>query len=203
MSRGISSKILAAAAVVVTLCVPVQAHAAVTTRSAVISRARTWVLKQVPYSQSRFATVDGTLVPSTEPTATQRLLGYRTDCSGFASMALGFKSAKGYPLSLSTATLDNVLVRIRKKDLRPGDVILRPKNLILDGKPVLYGHAVVFAYWADAAHTRYVGYHESGSNRGTIRSVIDWGVSGFYSAGGFAPYRYPGIDDCVRPPATN
>lgn len=199
--RGNSIRIVAIAALAVALFGTGSASAGVTTRSAVITRARTWVDANTPYSQSRYARLDGTLVPSTLADDEERRLGYRTDCSGFVSMALGFKSPKGYPLSLSTATLDDVLTRIRKDDLQPGDVILRPNDLEIDGTRVPYGHAVIFVRWADAAKTRYICYHESGSSRGTVAAEIRWGTSGFGSAPGFAPYRYAGIDDAVRPPA--
>lgn len=191
--RGTSARIFAfcAIALVAALLAPLSAGAAVTTRSAVISRARTWILKGTPYSQTRYAYLDGTLVPSTEPTATWSRLGYRTDCSGYVSMALGFRSSRGYPMSLTTWTLPGVLVRIRKDELQRGDVILKP-----------YTHAVIFVGWLDAKRTRYVGYHESGSGKGAVRSEIDWGTSGFWNGSGYAPYRYPGIDDSVRPPAT-
>lgn len=195
--RGISLRAVTVAALVLALLVPASASAGVTTRSAVIARARTWVVAGVPYSQSRYARLDGSLVP-TSATSPQ-LLGYRTDCSGFVSMALGFKSQKGYPLSLSTATLDNVLIRIKKNDLQRGDVILRPNDLVIDGDRVPYGHAVIFVRWVDAAKTRYICYHESGSRDGAVAAEIRWGTSGFGSAPGFAPYRYAGIDEAVRP----
>lgn len=182
------------------LVAPLSASAAVTTRPEILARARVWVAAEVPYSQSRYASFDGALLPKSA--VNPQYTGYRTDCSGFVSMALGFRSARGNALSLSTATLDNVLAPIRKRDLRPGDVILRPNDLIIDGRRVPYGHAVIFAGWADAAHTRYVAYHESSGAGGAVRAVVRWGTSGFGDAPGFAPYRYPGVEDAVRPPAT-
>lgn len=167
------------------LCVPAAAGAI--TRAEVLARAERWIARAVPYSQSRFATVAGSLIPTSTVSPQKR--GYRTDCSGFVSMALGLTTTSGKPLSLSTATLDNVMIRVAKADLQPGDVILRPNDLVIAGKRVSYGHAVVFAGWTDESQTRYLAYHESSSRRGSVAAEIPWGVSGFYNEKGFSPYR--------------
>jgi hypothetical protein len=171
-----------------TLSVPVPAVAA--TRAEVLSRAEVWVEKYEPYSQSRYATASGDLVPTsaTYPSS----LGYRTDCSGFASMSLGLTTKSGAPLSLDTATLPAVCTKITKADLKPGDLILRPKNLVIDGKRVPYGHAGVFVRWVDASKTRYVLYHESSSKDGAVAVEMRYP---FGSEVGFAPYRYNGIEE--------
>ncbi len=184
------------------LAAPLRAVAGVTTRDSVLARADVWVGAEVPYSQSRFATVDGSVISTATTAAAAQRMGYRTDCSGFVSMCLGFRTARGYPYSLTTATLDDVLVRIKKNDLRPGDVIVRPKDLLISGTRVSYGHAVIFERWADDARTAYFGIHQSSSAKSAVRARITWGRSGFWNAAGFAPYRYPGIDDSVRPPET-
>ena len=195
LTRVLTSTLLAAAVLGV-FPLPASAY----TRTEVHQRGRVWVDQWVPYSQSRWATVEGVLVPTGTPFPER--LGYRTDCSGFVSMCLGFTSAAGNPLSLSTATLDNVMIPIEKEDLQRGDVILRPNDLVIGGTRVPYGHAVLFLKWADAAHTRYIAYHQSSGGKGTVRAEIRWGTSGFGDAKGFAPYRYQGVDDAVRPPAT-
>jgi hypothetical protein len=166
-------------------------------RQDVLRRGRVWIDAKVPYSQSRFATDTGALIPTTTPSPSRQ--GYRTDCSGFVSMALGLKSSSGLPRSFNTASLDDVLVQIDKEQLKPGDVILRPSDLVISGRRVSYGHAVLFVNWVDAAHTKYVGYHESSSNRGAVRDVISWGTSGFWSASGFAAYRCPLVRERLRP----
>lgn len=175
------------------LALALPATAAAITPVEVLARGERWITRKVPYSQSRFATVTGSLV-ATAVVNPQRK-GYRTDCSGFVSMCMGFRSPSGYPLSLSTATLDDVMIRIRKDDLRAGDVILRPNDLRLSGVRVPYGHAVVFVEWANESHTRYIGYHQSSSQRGAVRDEIEWGDSGFWSAKGFAAYRSPIVAD--------
>jgi hypothetical protein len=176
---------LVCAALILTFIAPVTAGAI--TRAEVLARAQVWVKRAVPYSQARYATVGGTLISTS--TANPSRFGYRTDCSGFVSMALGFTTPAGRPLSLSTATLDDVMVGIAKDDLLPGDVVLRPKDAIVDGRTVPYGHAVIFAGWLDESRTRYLGFHQSSSRKGAVAAQITWGVSGFYNDKGYAAYR--------------
>jgi len=181
-----------------TLTAPSAAHAI--TRADVIKRANVWVKLKVPYSQSRYATVAGALVPTS--TASPSSKGYRTDCSGFVSMSVALKTSTGKPLSLDTGSFPARLTKITKAQLLPGDVILRPKTLKIDGKTVPYGHAVLFGGWTDSSKTAYWGLHESGSAKGTVRVKITWGKSGFYNELGFAPYRYPGVRDRIVVPRT-
>lgn len=129
-------------------------------RKAVIARAKTWTSVHVPYSQ------------------TDWLKNYRTDCSGFVSMAWGLDR------SYVTWSLPEVAVRIDKEDLQPGDIILN-----------LQRHVIIFAGWADKAHTRYVGmeqvggaYHEALSR--VIRYPYDT-----VTAPDYKPYRYTGGHD--------
>lgn len=140
-------------------------------RDTILARAARWVALDVPYSQS--GSFDG----------------YRTDCSGYVAMAWAL-TRNGAPTSPSTADLDapGVSVAITKEALQPGDMILRPKDL--PGAP--YGHAVLFAGWADAAHTRYYAYHESSSANGAVYVTIPYP---FYNETGFAPRRFVGVDD--------
>lgn len=168
------------------LCAWPHAASAIT-RAEVLARGERWIAANTPYSQSRFASLDGSLVATS--VANPSRFGYRTDCSGFVSMSLGLTDRAGRPLSLSTATLDDVMRRITKDELLPGDVILRPNDLVIGGKRVAYGHAVIFAGWVDAERTRYVAYHQSSGQRKAVRGEVNWGVSGFWSEKGFAPYR--------------
>lgn len=162
-------------------------------REDVLSRGEGWVAKFVPYSQSRFATVAGALVPDGP---SESLFGYRTDCSGFVSMTLALERTDGSPLSLDSATLPYRCTEItgtlaeKKAQLKPGDLILRPKS------SKAYGHVVVFVRWVDTAKTRYVAYHESSSKGGTVAAEIPvTSTSWFYGESGFKPYRYNKIQD--------
>ena len=128
------------------------------TRAEVMSRAQGWANSHVPYSQSG------------------RFLGYRTDCSGFASYVLGL----GAP-GMTTAALGGVTFPISKEDLRPGDILLNPG-----------AHVAIFAGWANSGHTRYIAYEQTGSV-GSVCRVVPYPYWGGY--GNFSPRRFSGISD--------
>lgn len=174
------------------------ASASAITRQEVMKRANVWVKAKVPYSQSKYATVSGSVLATTSPSTK----GYRTDCSGYVSMSYALKTSKGLPLSLDTASLPTRLVPIAKSQLLPGDVILRPKNLRIDGKLVPSGHVVIFGGWTDSTQKTYWGLHEANTAKGTVKEKISWGTSGYWTSQGFAPYRYRGIRDGIVVPRT-
>lgn len=185
MKRSQAHLLKTALAVAVVACVLAPTAAFPVTREAVLTRGERWVALNVPYSQSAYANEAGSMV--SDPS-----LGWRTDCSGFISMCLGLTTSTGSPRSLDTATLPSVLIKISKTDLKPGDVILRPKNAVVNGQTVPYGHSLIFVRWVDAAKTKYVAYHESSSQKGTVASEINYP---FWGEPGFAPYRYTKIED--------
>lgn len=86
---------------------PLQAGAI--TRSQVVTRAKSWVKKRVPYSQSRY------------------FRGYRQDCSGFVSMAWGLGR------SYTTRSIASRARRVRTASIRPGDAVLVPGHVSLFG----------------------------------------------------------------------
>lgn len=96
-------------------------HASCTSRDTIMQKAQSWVSKNVPYSQQ--GSYDG----------------YRTDCSGFVSMCWGLSKP-----GLTTYTLPNVSIRIKKEDLQNGDAIVCPSN-----------HVVLFAGWTDNSKSSY------------------------------------------------
>jgi hypothetical protein len=108
--------------------------------AAVLARAATWLTAwaggPVPY------------LSSNDPATW--LDGYRRDCSGYASMALGLPGP-----GLDTAGLAVRSTPIEKTDLRPGD-------LLINIGPGAAGHVVIFDRWTDATMTSYVGYEQSG-----------------------------------------
>jgi hypothetical protein len=122
-----------------------------------LERAESWVEAGVPYSMD--ATRDG----------------YRTDCSGFVSMAWGL------PESLTTVTLPEVCRPIAASELRAGDVLLNTA-------PGSAGHVVLFDRWANPQHTAYIGYEQSPGV--TKHHVIPYPY--FPGHGTFEPYRYVG-----------
>lgn len=105
-----------------------------TTRAEIITRAKTWVAEQVPYSMSEYWSD-----------------GYRQDCSGFVSMAWNL------PGNEWTGSLDQYGVKIPKDDLQPGDILLfhNPAD------PQKGSHVVMFGGWTDYTHTYYIAYEET------------------------------------------
>lgn len=89
-------------------------------RSSIIARGQDWVDKNVPYNK----TYDG----------------YRTDCSGFVSMAWGLPRP-GH----TTSTLGEVSKTISKGELQSGDALLCAGT-----------HVTLFVSWADSSKNSYV-----------------------------------------------
>ncbi len=109
----------------------------------IFKRAESWLTawsngKQVPYCM---CTDPGTL-----------FRGYRRDCSGYVSMALGLPGP-----GLDTSGLAARSKRIGKNDLQPGDLMINPGL----GE---VGHVVLFERWTDETKTHYWGYHQSSMN---------------------------------------
>lgn len=100
--------------------------------------------------------------------------GYRRDCSGYASMALGLAGP-----GLDGDTLAERSMPIPKIALRAGD-------LLINARPGSAGHVVIFDRWVDAAMTSYVGFEQSGDG-GTHHRVIPYPYFGGYPVG---PYRF-------------
>ncbi|MFI9719723.1 FG-GAP repeat domain-containing protein [Streptomyces sp. NPDC052396] len=104
------------------------------TRAQVLERADSWVNAGLTYSQLDF------------------YQGYRTDCSGYASMAWQLSDG-GKKDSLDTTSFvpSGVASWIDKGDLLPGDALLNDAA----GND---GHIVIFDHWADASQSSYIGY---------------------------------------------
>lgn len=185
-TRFITRRALLLASLALALVFALPSFALAIPRSVALERGRVWVDKNVPYSQSRYATVAGDLLPSN--TVNPSTKGYRTDCSGFVSMCLALTRTDGTPLSLDTASLPARMDKITKSELQPGDVVLRPK------KPSagISGHVVLFVGWTDESQTKFVCYEEGSSASGTIERVRTYTD---VIAAGFAPYRYEDIEE--------
>ena len=138
------------------------------TRDSVLARGQTWVNNPVPYSQSKYYG------------------GYRTDCSGYVSMAWQTGT------SWTTATMHDISVQIPKEQLQPGDVLLKAST------STSTGHVRLFYGWADEAHTSYVAYEETRYTGfdGTKSSVKSLATD---IADGYKPYRYNKITDSPPP----
>jgi hypothetical protein len=122
------------------------------TRAKVIANAKTWhphTSSRVPYSQSK---THG---------------GYRTDCSGYASMAL----ALGKP-GLNTVGLakSSVSKRISMSQLKQGDLVIDASGNSNTR------HVVIFEKWANSKHTAYWEYEQRGGY-GTDHRTRTYGLS--------------------------
>lgn len=135
-------------------------------KTAVLARAASWLTAwnggPVPYLSSGDSTT--------------WLHGYRRDCSGYASMALGLPGP-----GLDTAGLASRSVPITKAALRAGD-------LLIDPAPGVAGHVVIFDRWATPDHTSYLGYEQS-ADGGTHHRTIPYPYFGLYP---MSPYRHRG-----------
>ncbi len=149
-------------------------------RSLVMFRAEKWVAQRIPYSQSVYRTLDGQAVGMST--------GWRTDCSGFTSMAWN-TFRPGY----STRTLQQTSTAITKEELRPGDALVSYNY-----------HAVIFGGWADEAHTRFYRYQmgtEYTDGDGTSMREVDYSRYSPTSENPYIPYRLNGIGDYVDYPS--
>jgi hypothetical protein len=117
----------------------VTAQASTITRAQVLSRAKTWhphTSQRVPYSQSK---THG---------------GYRTDCSGYASMALALGKPGPNTVGLATKTYST---RISMSALKPGDLVIDSTGTSNTR------HVVIFVKWTSSKHTAYYEYEQRGS----------------------------------------
>ncbi|EGX54785.1 membrane protein [Streptomyces zinciresistens K42] len=133
-----------------------------TTRARIIERAAKRVAAKMPYSLYAF-----------------RSDGYRRDCPGFVSMAWNLPGNEG------TGSLGKYGVRIAKKDLGPGDILLfhNPAD------PRKGPHAVVFGGWTDSAQTAYAAYEQTPPR--TRRQTTPYAY--WSNSERFVAYRYKGL----------
>ncbi len=160
---------LLATLVALALLTPIPAQAQ--PGSEAIERAQSWAEAGVGYSGSNYYT--------------NEYGSYRTDCSGYVSMAWGLAS------SYTTVTLPSVSYPIAKDALEPGDILNNPL-------PGTSGHVVLFAGWADAAKTRYFAYEESPSGGAQLNEIPYPYWPGY---GTFTPRRYIGTTSKTVVPA--
>ncbi|MET9607015.1 RICIN domain-containing protein [Streptomyces sp. NPDC006512] len=140
------------------------------TRGQVIRRAQSWVDQRVPYSQKRY------FPPTT---------GWRTDCSGFVSMAWML------PDSETTLTLPRLTTPIPTSELRPGDILNSPD------------HVVLFADWIDQKKGTFSFYQESNERVPTNKSTGSLNAAKIAGipAGTYKALRYNRIADDTPAPA--
>lgn len=122
------------------------------TRDQVIANAKTWnphTSSRVPYSQSK---THG---------------GYRTDCSGYASMTLRLPKPGPNTVGLASSTYST---RISMSQLKKGDLIIDAIGSNTTR------HVVIFEKWTSGKHTAYWAYEQQGGY-GTDHRTRTYGLS--------------------------
>ncbi|MFB4306273.1 hypothetical protein [Actinomadura sp. GTD37] len=140
---------------------------AVDERSEVIERARTWN----PHSSDR---VSYSQVRSHE--------GYRADCSGYVSMALGLPKPGENTVGLTSSRHTS---RIAMSELKKGDLVMDAEGTNTTR------HVVIFEKWADGDHTSYWAYEQRG-RYGTDYRTRDYGLD---SGSEYKAYRPTKLSD--------
>lgn len=130
-------------------------------RSKVIERAKTWN----PHSSDR---VSYSQVRSHE--------GYRADCSGYVSMALGLSKPGENTVGLTSSKYTK---RIKMSELKKGDLVMDAEGTNNTR------HVVIFEKWANDDHTSYWAFEQRG-HYGTDYRTRDYGLS---SGSEFKAYR--------------
>ncbi|GAA0274445.1 hypothetical protein GCM10010302_10100 [Streptomyces polychromogenes] len=142
------------------------------TRTEIIERAKYWLGKGIPYDQGgSYADVNGR--------------NYRTDCSGYVSMAWHLST------SLNTQSLESSpeVYEIPRGDLKPGDILNS-----------YYDHVILFDQWDDAAHTKF-SYYSFGSTpvKHVTGMSINAGSIDGHPNGDYKALRYKRVTDTPSP----
>ncbi|WP_344324687.1 NlpC/P60 family protein, partial [Streptomyces macrosporus] len=132
------------------------------TRSTVIARADSWVGIGLDYDWNG------------------SYQGYRTDCSGYVSMAWNLDRS----LTTDTFAGYGVTETISKSELKPGDALL-------DDDSGAGGHVVLFEKWADEAQSEYWGYEFTPSGVHHRRIPYPY----FSGSGPYVPVRNTSVVD--------
>jgi hypothetical protein len=139
-------------------------------RPQALTRARSWLSVGIPYSQSRcYRNGYG---------------DYRTDCSGFVSMAWGVGGSGSLHWTGNFADITSVIAR---SALQPGDALLR-----YTGNPH-ENHVALFVRWADPEHTRPIVMEQTGS-KDTVQDTWTQTHAALYT-----PVRYDHIAVTTEP----
>ncbi|MFI8895500.1 hypothetical protein [Streptomyces paradoxus] len=136
-------------------------------RQRTLQRAATWLTanngRPVPYAQEKYWRD-----------------GYRQDCSGYASMALGLPA----PGTNTQGLADRRHTRpIAMNELQPGDLVI---DAIGNSNT---RHVVIFEKWNDAAHRSYTAY-EQRSVHGTSHRSVTYGVAPGSEYKAYRPLQY-------------
>lgn len=140
-------------------------------RKEIISRGQYWIDRKVPYSMTG---------SYPDPHGTK----YRTDCSGFVSMAL-HSTAPG----ASTVNLPDIATEIAWKDLKPGDFV----GTLGPGTGGADGHVTLFLSWVDSTKKSYHTLECRGTAYGCVayKRPVGWKDGKFTSK----PYKYKHVQE--------
>jgi hypothetical protein len=133
----------------------------------VFANAETWhphTDQRVPYSQ----------------TATHN--GYRTDCSGYASMALGLGAPGLNTVGLADGSVSDP---ISMGSLQPGDLVIDSTG---DSNT---RHVVIFQNWTDGSHSSYMAYEQRGGY-GTDHRTLTYGLDSGSEFHAYQPHALGG-----------
>ncbi|MFJ4835871.1 hypothetical protein ACIP79_39135 [Streptomyces sp. NPDC088747] len=137
-------------------------------RQRTLERAATWLTanggRPVPYNQAAYWRD-----------------GYRQDCSGYASMALGLPTPGTNTVGL--ATNRNLTRPIAMGELQPGDLVI---DALGNSNT---RHVVIFERWNDAAHTSYLAYEQRGGP-GTSHRTLTYGLNAGSEYRAYRPVQY-------------
>lgn len=139
-------------------------------RQEILERADYWIAQGIPYSME-----------NTEPDVNGR--AYRTDCSGFVSMALHTDSP-----GRNTVSLPEIAIPITMDEIQPGDFI----GTLGAGTGGAAGHVVLFVSWTDSTKSVYNTVEcKGGDGCVSYSRPVGWTVGDFTSK----PYRYIRVTD--------
>jgi hypothetical protein len=147
-------------------------------RQEIIERAYTWLNANCPDTAP--LDVDYTTSDCGVPYSMRDTYeGWRTDCSGYVSMAWNLDRPE-IPIGADTVGLgETYATPVDKDELLPGDIILRPRAASA-------GHVVLFEDWANEDHTEYWGLEQTGGQMETVRRRIPYP---YFGDDGYSPYR--------------
>ena len=141
-------------------------------RATMINRARTWLTADngapVPYSMERTWTD-----------------GYRQDCSGYVSMALGLGKPGLNTVGLADPGSGATTRLSGMSQLEKGDLLIDYRTT--DGD---FRHVVIFEKWADTSHSAYWAYEQRGTY-GTTHRQLTYGIG----SDNYDPFRPVNLGD--------
>eukprot|EP00949_MAST-11_sp_MAST-11-sp1_P004811 g4811.t1 len=124
------------------------------TRKDILLRAKTWVDEGIRYSQLRYHR------------GTMQEKAYRTDCSGFVSMAWRLPASAGTIFFCCSSETGKIHEFIPCSELAPGDALVTASR----------GHIILFHSWINKGAGSFFAWEEAGHALGTVERK--WSFAG-------------------------